>query len=230
MGRPVQSRSELQLHRVTVQVESVLRGTIPDRSILLYYFTLANLNVDWRFPIFHEAPVRRVLWLRKDHGVYRAACDVQNCTVRIESGAHPGYHPTSAASLEQTLVDLSLTRGVGAVNNYRFVQEMGSYIGHLGLDAFTIDKLKNLALTETGEVKDTACHGLWSYDRAASSDEMRRKAHDSAISAGCRLQTGRRGVSIGPKAQPAPIALLTNPTRSATLPASTNSSSNPKSR
>ena len=142
VGRPVQSRSELQLHRVTVQVESVLRGTIPDRSILLYYFTLANLNVDWRFLIFHEAPVRRVLWLRKDHGVYRAACDVQNCTVRIESGAHPGYHPTSAASLEQTLVDLSLTRGVGAVNNYRFVQEMGRYIGHLGLDAFTIDKLK----------------------------------------------------------------------------------------
>jgi len=52
--------------------------------------------------------------------VYRTACDWQNCTVWITSGAHPGYRPDPDASLNQTLLDLTLTKGEGPVDSYQF--------------------------------------------------------------------------------------------------------------
>src|ERR1043165_8484057 len=77
----------------------------------------ANLNFGARILIFHREPARRVLWLRKDAGVYRTACDWQNCVVRIESGGHPAYHSDPNGSLDQQILDLSLTRGEGPLDD-----------------------------------------------------------------------------------------------------------------
>jgi hypothetical protein len=185
IGHPVPSGHPLQLHRVTLHVENVLKGTIPDQTIAVYYFTFANLNEGWRFLIFHREPVRRVLWLRKDRGVYRTACDSQNCTVWIESGAHPGYRPDPNASMDQTLADLSLTRGEGPVDDCRFVQEMGYIVGRAGLDSYTIEKLRHLALSESSQVKYAACKNLWTYTESESDKRLSERARESVTAAGC---------------------------------------------
>jgi hypothetical protein len=187
IGRPVPSPppSQLQLHRVKVHVENVLKGAIPEGTITVYYFTFANLNEGFRFLIFHREPVRRVLWLREDAGVYRTACDSQNCTVWVESGAHPRYKPGPGASLDQIKIDLLLTRGEGTVRNHRFADEMGRAVGLTGMDGYTIEKLRNLALTESSEVKNTACQWLWNYSHWEIGDRLRERARDSVAIAGC---------------------------------------------
>ena len=185
IGRPVRAEPPLQLHRVTFHVENLLRGAIPEHAITVYYFALANLNFGGRILIFQRDPTRRVLWLRKDGGVYRTACDWQNCTVRIESGSHPGYHPDPNASMDQTLTDLSLTRGEGPVNDHRFAQEMAYIVGRAGLDGYTIEKLRHLALTESSEVKYAACRELWGYTEGEGDKRLSGRARDSVAAAGC---------------------------------------------
>jgi hypothetical protein len=187
IGRPVPSppHALLQLHKVTVHVENVLKGAVPEHTIAVYYFTFANLNEGWRFLIFRGEPERRVLWLRRDRGVYRMACDCQNCTVRVESGAHPGYRPDPGTSLDQMKIDLLLTRGEGPVNSHRFAEEMSRAVGLTGMDGYTIEKLRNLALTESTEVKYTACEWLWSYSNWKIGNGLRESARDSVNAAGC---------------------------------------------
>ena len=195
IGRPVPAEHSLQLHRVTVHVENVLRGTVPEHTITLYYFTLANLNFGGRFLIFHQDPTRRVFWVRKDGGVYRTACDWHNCTVRIESGAHPGYRPDPNASMDQTLTELSLTRGEGPVNDHRFAQEMGYIVGRAGLDGYTIEKLRHLVLTESSEVKYAACKELWGYTEGEPDKHLSERARDSVAAAGCRCEITGSGLA-----------------------------------
>jgi hypothetical protein len=187
IGRPVPSppHSPLQLHKVTVHVENVLKGAIPEHTITVYYFTFATLDQGFRTLIFHREPVRRLLWLRKDGGVYRTACDWQNCTVWVESGAHPGYRPDPSASLDQIKIDLLLTRGEGPVSDHRFAEEVGRAVELAGMDGYTIEKLRNLALTESSEVKYAACQGLWIYSHDKIADRLRERAEDSVRAAGC---------------------------------------------
>jgi hypothetical protein len=187
IGRSVTTpqHSLLQLHRVTVHVENVLRGAIPERTITVYYFTFANLNEGSRFLIFPRGPVRRILWLRTDAEVYRTACDCQNCTVWVESGAHPSYRPDPNAPVDQIKLDLLLTRGEGPVNNHRFAEEMDRAVGLAGMDSYTIEKLRNLALTEPSEVKYTACRALWNYSHWEIGDRDRERSRDAVIAAGC---------------------------------------------
>jgi len=196
VGKPVPSppHAPLQLHKVTVHVENVLKGAMPERTIAVYYFTFANLNVGFRILIFHREPVRRVLWLRKDNGVYRTACDWQNCTVWITSGSHPGYKPDPNASLDQTLVDLTLTRGEGPVDNHRFAEELDQFVGRAGLDGYTIEKLRHLALTESPEVKNKACTDLWIYGHDKIDDRLGERARDSLTVAGCKCRDSGLGV------------------------------------
>jgi hypothetical protein len=155
----------------------------------VYYFTFANLNEGWKFLIFHKEPARRALWLRKDLGVYRAACDWQNCAAWIESGAHPGYHPDPNASIDETLVGLSLTRGEGPVDKHRFANEIAYFVGRPGLDGYTVEKLRHLALTESSEVKYAACEGLRTYNEGRTDDPIRQRAEDS-LRAACTCGPG----------------------------------------
>jgi hypothetical protein len=185
IGRPVPAKYPLQLHRVTVHVENLLKGTIPEHTITVYYFAFANLNQGSRILIFHQEPVRRVLWLRKDGGVYRTACDWQNCTVWVESGAHPGYRPEPNASMDQTLTELCLTRGEGPMDDHRFAREMSYIVGRAGLDGYTIEKLRHLALSESSEVKYAACKELWGYTEGEPDKRLSERARDSVAAAGC---------------------------------------------
>lgn len=122
IGRPVPSRHDpsypMQLHRISVQIENVLRGSINERTITVYFFGFAG-GLDGPRPLgFALGPSRRVLWLRRDGGVFRMACDGWDyCTTFVDSGAHPQYQADPGRSLDYALVDILLTRGQGAVDD-----------------------------------------------------------------------------------------------------------------
>ena len=64
----------LQLCKLTLQVENVMKGTQIPATISVYYFTWMGLKGprqlgDW------DKGRRRVLWLRRDVGVLRTICD-----------------------------------------------------------------------------------------------------------------------------------------------------------
>ena len=175
----------MQLHRATAHVENVLKGTIAERTISVYYFAFAG-GYDGPPPLYLGGePSRRVLWLRKDRGVYRLACDGQDCTAPIMSGAHPGYKPGAGESSGQVLIDLILTRGEGQVDNHQFAKGLGRGLRGQGLQGYTIEKLRHLALTESSEVKYTACQLLWSNSLDERDDRLRQRAEDSVRAAGC---------------------------------------------
>jgi hypothetical protein len=177
----------MQLHRAKVHIENVLKGAIAERTIPVYYFAFAG-GFDGPLPLsLAGGPSRMVLWLREDQGVYRTACDGWNrCTIPIMSGAHPGYKPDPGESSDQVLIDLILTRGEGQVDNHRFAEGLGRGLRGQGLRGYTIEKLRQLALTESSEVKYTACQLLWANSLDEPDDHLRRRAEDSVRSARCK--------------------------------------------
>lgn len=190
VGRHVPTRRNpnypMQLHRISVQIENVLRGQITERTITVYYFGFAG-GFDGPRPLgFALGPSRRVLWLRQDGGVLRMACDGWDyCTMFVHSGAHPEYHADSARSLDHALVDILLTRGRGAVDDLKFAGDIERGVPDLGLQGYVIDKLKHLATTESADIRASACNYLWIYTQDRISDNLRQQAKDALQSSHC---------------------------------------------
>src|ERR1700722_3812714 len=94
IGRPVPSRKDpnypMQLHRVKLRIENFLKGAIGEKTIYAYYFGFGG-GVTGPRPLGFRIPSRRILWLRRESGSYRMACDGRdNCTLLVRSGSHPG--------------------------------------------------------------------------------------------------------------------------------------------
>jgi hypothetical protein len=188
VGRPVPSRHDpnypMQLHRARIQVENVLRGSIDKPTILFYYFGFGGGATG--HPLgFRGSPSRRILWLRQDSGVFRTACDGQdNCTLHVESGAHPHYQPDPQKSLDYSLVDILLTRGEGEINDDRFAYQV-QWSGTFNLPDHVIEKLGHLALTGPAAVKASACSGLWIYTQDRIDTSHASNAADALQAAHC---------------------------------------------
>lgn len=179
----------LQLRRLTVHVENVLKGASIPATIDVYYFTWAG-GFDGPRPLgFWSVGDRRIFWLRTDHGVLRTVCDGwDGCTEAVWSGAHPNYRPNPQKPLEYTLVDFHLTRGTGPVNKIAFATEVSVQepVGTPGLEEYAIGKLKHLALTEQDEIKSSACGSLWIYTVDLVKPNINRDAKNAMHVANCR--------------------------------------------
>jgi hypothetical protein len=189
--RPIPMHSDptypLQLRRLTVRVENVLKGGSLPKAIEVYYFTFAG-GYDGPRPLgFWRVGDRRILWLRRDSGVLRTVCDGwDGCTDGVWSGAHPHYKPDLQKPLDYALVDLLFTRGEGTVNENSFgtgLDEPNPQIP--GLLTYSLEKLKHLALTEHGYVKSCACRTLWIYTVDRIDASIQRKAGDAMRAANC---------------------------------------------
>jgi len=114
--------SGMQLRRLRVRVENVLRGKLTDPAIMVYYFKFGGGFVGPRpLGLWDDRSMRRVFWLEQDAGVYRTSCDgFDFCTLAIYSGSHPGYQPKKGATVEDSIVDLQLTRGESGVDEAWF--------------------------------------------------------------------------------------------------------------
>jgi hypothetical protein len=170
-----------RLHRVTVHVENILRGTTANRDLTVYRFAEYYLTEDW-------GGSRRVFWLREESGVYRTTIDGRGSTILVRSGAHPGYKPVPNEPFFQTLDDILLTRGIGPVDEREYAKAVrGGGIGYDNgaLTSYLIEKLRHIALTEPPEVRLAACLNLWSYGTSTIAAPLRERARDSVSAAGC---------------------------------------------
>jgi hypothetical protein len=105
VGRPHPSRwdpqSPMQLYKVTVQVENVLRGDVKRGTVSIFYFMnlhafegparmgMVGRGGDWRVG-------DRLIWfLRRDAGVLRALADIwaHQSTDAVFTGSHVNYQP-----------------------------------------------------------------------------------------------------------------------------------------
>jgi len=190
---PVPMRSDpkypLQLRKLVVDVENVLRGAPIPEIINVYYFGFAGAFDGPRPLGFWRLGDRRILWLRRDSGVLRTACDGwDGCTEGVWSGAHVGYRPDQQNPLQFSLVDFHLTRGTGTVNKIAFATEVSwqEPTGVPGLEEYAIEKLRYLALTEQDEIKSSACGSLWLYTVDRVKLNIKRDAKDAMDAAQCR--------------------------------------------
>src|SRR5439155_7051989 len=91
MRRPIPKHSDpkypLQLRKLTLRVENVLKGAAIPETLPVYYFTWAG-GFDGPRPLgLWKIGGRRILWLRRDAGVFRTACDGwDGCTEGVASG------------------------------------------------------------------------------------------------------------------------------------------------
>ncbi len=185
----------MQLHRVRVRVENRLRGELSDRIIWVYYFGFAG-GFDGPRPLgFGRESSRRIFWLRRDAGVLRMACDGwDECTMFVESGAHPGYRPEPGQPLGYALADILLTRGQGAVDEVKFARDVAWGAPSTIPEDYLLKKYTHLALTEKPPVRAGACSQIWVFTKDSMSPEAnRRKAAQALGDAGCRCVEGARG-------------------------------------
>ena len=111
----------LQLRRMRIRVENALRGELAEPAITVYYFSFYGYSGPRPLGVWDERSLRRVFWLERDSGVFRTSCDgVDSCTLAINSGTHRGYRLAGGKTVEQAIVDLSLTRGESEVDDKWF--------------------------------------------------------------------------------------------------------------
>jgi hypothetical protein len=159
----------IKLCKLKVRVENVLRGGAIPETVTVYYFTWAG-GIDGPKPLgFRRVPAypnliyRRVLWLRKDSGVLRTACDGwDECTMPVDSGAHPNYKPDPRKPLGYALADIFFTRGVGATDA-EFAGQVDWGAPSTVPEPYLFEKLQRLAATEVPVVRAAACKQLSYY-------------------------------------------------------------------
>lgn len=104
--------SSLQLRKLRVRVENVLKGAPISETITVYYFTWAGAFNGPRPLGFWRVGGRRILWLRRDSGVLRTTCDGwDGCTEGVWSGAHPDYRPDPQKPLDYALSGFAFYEG-----------------------------------------------------------------------------------------------------------------------
>ena len=187
--RPVPMHSDrstpLQMRRMHVAVENVLRGDVQGRHVEIYYFTWAG-GFNGPQPLgMWKVGSRRVLWLRRDGGVFRTACDGwDRCTWGVYSGSHPHLKIKQGEPVERALADVVFTRGDGAIDEARFA---GAILrGAPAPDSYLIENYRRLALTERAGVKTAACEALWIFLPDPNLHEI-AKAGMQQASCHCRI-------------------------------------------
>jgi hypothetical protein len=162
--KPIPSRRNdgypMQLRRLRLRTENILKGDLKPGTIAVYYFHLAG-GFNGPRPLGQWAgATRRIFQLRQDASVLRTACDgYDNCTWPVRSGAHPQYRLVPTKPLGYALVDILFTRGEGTIDSdfARGIDDEGS----LTLpEAYVLEKLQELAATESPIVRAAACRQL----------------------------------------------------------------------
>lgn len=178
VGAPMPSqpngRYPMQLRRLAVRVENVLRGNLAKSKIEVYYFVSVGAY-DGPVPLGSWRPGdRRILWLRRDSGALRTACDgPDSCTMPVRSGAHPQYRPDPQKPLGCSLSDIWFTRGDG-ITDSEFAKGVDWGAPSTVPEDYLFEKLQRLAATEVPLVRAAACKQL-SYHHQKCVDPLTKR-------------------------------------------------------
>jgi hypothetical protein len=169
VGRPQREKNGLpvQLYRVTVHVENVLRGNVQG-DVAIYYFSGAKglsigssglLGMTTNAGSWHLGD-RIVFFLRREDGVLRTTCDFRRyCALQVYSGAHPEFRPDASKPLADNLVDLLLTRGERCTDKQMADAILKSRTPEIS-EAYAYQQLSQLAIKGPLEITRAACEML----------------------------------------------------------------------
>jgi hypothetical protein len=154
-GVPVK---RLQLVRVSLSIENVLKGGIPADRTEFFYITAAGGYVGPPVMGFGSThPLRFLLFLRQEQGRLRTFLDITtDCYALVYSGAHPGFKGGNAEPLGDQFVDVLLTPGRGATE----AGMVRSIFDEAPLEispGYTVKKLLTLATSQPPLVRTAAC-------------------------------------------------------------------------
>lgn len=178
VARPIPSHWDrnipLELRKFNVRLENVLRGSIPIRSLEVYYFRVFATYDGPRQLGGWRTGERMLLFLRRDSGVYRMACDgiASSCAIPVTTGAHPVLSAKGNQAFELLLARLFLTKGQG-ITEQQFADDLldNAYrYENVCLDEvrqpkpeYAVPQLKQLAAAGNDEaVQRSACKVLQS--------------------------------------------------------------------
>jgi hypothetical protein len=119
----------LQMRRLQVNIENVLRGDLPPGPAEIFYFTY-GMSHDGNRVLGNWPPGERfLLFVRRDAGVLRMACDgVASCVTRVDAGVHPDLKADPAKPLQATLAEVFLSRGAG-MSDAQFADVLEASVG-----------------------------------------------------------------------------------------------------
>jgi hypothetical protein len=111
----------VRLHKVTVDVENVLRGNLQTGNHDVYEFYIASTYTG---PPTLGSPFRKyrgvyrtMMYLRREGGLLRTVCDgINRCVYEVGSGARLGYRPDPHQPLEAAVAYIFLTKGTGVTD------------------------------------------------------------------------------------------------------------------
>jgi hypothetical protein len=153
----------MRLCKLELRLENILKGDLKAGTAAVYYFSLAG-GTDGVRPLGQwEGANRRILWLRRDSGVLRTACDGHDgCTWPVRSGAHPQYRANPRKPIGYALVDLLFSKGEGTTDS-DLARGIEEGISSNEPEAHFFEKLQDLAATGSPIVRAAACRQLSYY-------------------------------------------------------------------
>jgi hypothetical protein len=180
----VWTRSPLQLRKLKLTIENVLRGGATPGTATVYYFTWAGAYNGprplglWAMPA-HSTPIqRRIFWLKRDGGVLRTACDGWDyCTMPANSGSHPEYKTDPDKPLGYALADIFFTRGHDVTDD-EFAAQVEWGAPSTVPEPYLFEKLRHLAATDAPIVKAAACRQLSYYNQTCGGPQFRPEMRD----------------------------------------------------
>jgi len=167
VGHPHPSRwypdEPIQLCRITVRVENVLRGDVNAAVVAIYYLTsirrgsLARMGMTGRGGQW-QIGNRSVFFLVRDSGVLRTVYDTWAAsTPAVLTGAHPDYKPQPGESISDSIIDILLDRGEGCDDAQWAHAILASTVKASNFDlAYTVRKLRQITATYVPEASTAA--------------------------------------------------------------------------
>ena len=178
----------MQLHRVRVRIENVLKGFLTDRTGLSTISALLAASLGrgrWDLAQSHPGAFSGYKGIPASAYGLRRTGSYRNLS---KSGAHPQYKPEQGSPLGYALADILFTRGQGKINEDSFARDVAWGTQHhtRGLPAQEV----HAPCTDRGpSIRAAACSQLWIYTQdGAAGAGSRRNAVQSMQNAGCRCE------------------------------------------
>jgi hypothetical protein len=157
----------LQLFKVKIEVENVLRGNIKKSQLDIYYYThlgpiggVPGIGLYGYGGRWHIGD-REVFYFKQVGGVFRTACDFyDSCVTQVFSGAHPDFRFDSTKAMSDSIVDLLLTRGEGSTDQGMVEAVMSRSPEHVSHDQAIHKWLELAQYDKSLSVRNAACSQL----------------------------------------------------------------------
>jgi hypothetical protein len=173
----------VQLFRMNVAVENVLKGDIPERKLDIYFYRKMGSEGGLARISFRQYQ-RYIFYLQKESGIWRTSCDYyEHCADLVLTGGHPHFKRNPARPIGDDILDLLFTREDGqGVSDGTMVDAISSRMNYgrrwiyERMDDF-VKLLEKTVQTESPAVRTEACEQLRTYGKPCKPCEAENVLH-----------------------------------------------------